>query len=124
MSKTSGLGVRLYAGGYDVNADVSALQALGYEQQLLQVPNFEKSAMERIAGIGDGRMTVNGWFNAAGAHAAWASNSGKLPTADVVVVAGFGTALGDAMVAHAGCPTCSTRPVRAPRSGRRSASRS
>lgn len=97
MAKVNGLGVRLYAGGIDLNADVSALQALGYDQQLLNVPNFEKSAMERLIGLADGKLTVNGWFNAAGAHAQWTVNSGKLPTADVVVLAGFGTALGDAM---------------------------
>lgn len=97
MAKISGLGVRLYAGGIDLNADVSALQGLGYTNQLLEVPNLAVGAMERIVGLTDGKITVNGWFNAAGAHAQWTVNSGKLPTVDVVAVVGFGTALGDAM---------------------------
>ena len=96
MAKTNGLGVRLYGGGYDLNADVSALQGMGYTQQLLDVPSLEKSAMERLPGLADGKLTVNGWFDPASGHAVWTANSGKLPTADVTVIAGLGTARGDA----------------------------
>lgn len=99
MAKINGLGVRLYAAGYDLNTDVSALTNLGYEQELLDVTALADSARSRIVGVADGRVTVNGWFDAASGHAAWTSNTGKLPTADQDVVIGFGTSLGDSMAA-------------------------
>lgn len=96
MAKQSGLGVRLYAAGYDLSGDANALNNMGYSQAMLDVTSLQDSAMARIAGLSDGTVTVNGWFEATGDHAAWTSNSGKLPSADQVVVVGFGTALGDA----------------------------
>jgi hypothetical protein len=96
MAKQSGLGVRLYAAGYDLSGDANALNNMGYSQTMLDVTSLQDSAMARIAGLSDGTVTVNGWFEKTGDHAAWTSNSGKLPSADQVVVVGFGTALGDA----------------------------
>lgn len=97
MAKQNGLAARLFASGYDLSADVSVIQQLGYEQTLLAVPTLAKEAMERVAGVADGRLTVNGWFDPDSAHAVWTANSGKLPTADVIALAGFGAALGDPM---------------------------
>lgn len=95
MAKTSGLGVRLYAAGYDLSGDANALSGMGYSQTLLDVTALQDSAASRIAGLSDGKVTVNGWFDSTTSHAAWASNSGKLPSADQVVIVGLGTALGD-----------------------------
>ena len=84
MAKTSGLGVRLYAAGYDLNTDVNAISGIGSSQELLDVTSLSKSAMERIIGVGDANVSVNGYFDSATgrSHAAWTSNSNKIPTAD------------------------------------------
>ena len=50
MAKTSGLGVRIYANGYDLNTDVNALSGIGSTQTLLDVTPLSKSAAERIIG--------------------------------------------------------------------------
>jgi len=96
MAKQSGLGVRLYAAGYDLSGDANALNNMGYSQAMLDVTALNNDAVARIAGLSDGTVSVNGWFEQSSDHAVWTSNSGKLPTADQIVVVGFGTALGDA----------------------------
>ncbi|MDA1095351.1 MAG: hypothetical protein O3A25_19125 [Acidobacteria bacterium] len=98
MAKVSGLGTRLYAAGYDLSSDVNALAGMGYTQAMLDVTTLDLAAVARIAGISDGTLSVNGWFEQAGQHAAWTSNSGKIPTADQIVIVQLGTALGDAMI--------------------------
>ena len=96
MAKVNGLGVRLYAAGYDLSADVNVVDSIGYTQQLLDVTTLDKEATARIAGLSDSALTVNGWFEQSGDHAAYTSNTGKLPTADQIVFTQMGTALGDA----------------------------
>lgn len=98
MAKTSGLGVRLYVAGYDLNTDVNAISGIGSSQELLDVTPLNKSAHERLIGVGDANVSVNGFFdNAAGrSHAAWTSNSNKIPTADQNVILTMGTSRGDA----------------------------
>ena len=96
MAKVNGLGVRLYAAGYDLSADVNVVDSIGYTQQLLDVTTLDNEATARIAGLSDSALTVNGWFEQTGDHAAYTSNTGKLPTADQIVFTQMGTALGDA----------------------------
>ena len=98
MAKTSGLGVRLYAAGYDLNTDVNAISGIGSSQELLDVTSLSKSAMERIIGVADANVSVNGYFDSATgrSHAAWTSNSNKIPTADQNVIVTMGTSRGDA----------------------------
>lgn len=98
MAKVSGLGVRLYAAGYDLSGDVNALASMGYTQAMLDVTTLDLAATARIAGLSDGAISVNGWFEAAGEHAAWASNSGRIASADQNVIVQLGTSLGDAMI--------------------------
>ncbi len=95
MAKVSGLGVRLYAAGYDLSGDVNMVDTIGYTQQLLDVTTLDVESTGRIAGLSDSSLTVNGWFEAASDHAAYTSNSGAMPTADQVVFVQMGTALGD-----------------------------
>ena len=92
MAKTNGLGVRIYANGYDLNADVNALSGIGQTQTLLDVTPLAKSAMERIIGLRDSVLSVNGYFdNAAGfSHEAFKSIS-----ADSEVIMTDGTSRGD-----------------------------
>jgi len=96
MAKVNGLGVRLYAAGYDLSGDVNVIDSIGYTQQLLDVTTLDKEATARIAGLSDSALTVNGWFEQTGDHAAYTSLTGKLPTADQIVFTQMGTALGDA----------------------------
>ena len=97
MAKINGLGVRLYAAGYDLSADVNAVSNMNMTQELLDITALDTAARKRLIGLGDGTIGVNGWFdNAAGqSHVAWTSNSDKLPTADQAVVVGMGTSRGD-----------------------------
>jgi len=93
MAKTSGLGVRIYANGYDLNTDVNALSGIGSTQTLLDVTPLSKSATERIIGLKDSTLSVNGYFdNATGmAHDAFESIAG-----DSEVIMTMGTSRGDA----------------------------
>ena len=98
MGKVSGLGVRLYAAGYDLSTDVSAIGSIESAQELLDVTALDTSARKRISGMMDGKLSVNGWFDSAAgqSHSAWTSNGGKLPTADQVALVTYGTSRGDA----------------------------
>ena len=98
MAKTSGLGVRLYAAGYDLNTDVNAISGIGSSQELLDVTPLAKSGRSRIIGVADANLSVNGYFDSATgrSHAAWTSNSNKIQTADQNVIVTMGTSRGDA----------------------------
>ena len=56
MAKINGLGVRIYANGYDLNTDVNALSGIGTNQALLDVTNLSVSATERIIGLRDSTL--------------------------------------------------------------------
>lgn len=93
MAKTNGLGVRIYANGYDLNTDVNALSGIGTNQALLDVTNLSVSATERIIGLKDSTLSVNGWFdNAAG----YSHDAFKSITGDSEVIMTMGTSRGDA----------------------------
>lgn len=94
MAKSNGLGVRLYSHGWDLSGDVNVLDAIGYTQELLLTTTLDKAANARIAGSSDGSLTVNGWFEQEGQHAAYL-DSFKMPTTDQIVLVQMGTALGD-----------------------------
>ena len=94
MAKENGLGVRLYSHGYDLSADVNVVDSIGYTQALLDVTTLDKAATTRIAGQSDGSLTVNGWFEQLGQHAAYL-DSFQMPTTDQIVLVQMGTGLGD-----------------------------
>jgi len=96
MAKTNGLGVRLYAAGYDLSTDVSAISNMTMSQNLIDTTTLDKSAKSRIPGVADATLAVNGIFDnsTTSTHSAWTSNSGKLPTGEQVVTLTIGTALG------------------------------
>ena len=48
MAKTSGLNVRIYAEGYDLNTDVNSLSGVGYTQELLDTTALATTARTRI----------------------------------------------------------------------------
>jgi len=100
MAKESGLNVRLYVMGYDLSGDANAVDSMGYTQNLMETTPLNSAAATRIVGLADGALTVNGYFdNATGKiHPTFTSNSGKIPTADQVVLVALGSAVGDASV--------------------------
>jgi hypothetical protein len=63
MSKQSGLGDNLYVAGYDVSGDIGSLTAIGGGPAALQVTGIDKSAVERIGGLRDGRLEFTSYFN-------------------------------------------------------------
>ena len=97
MAQVSGLNVRLYVMGYDLSGDANALDSAGYSQALLDTTPLNTTAMTRITGLADSSLGVNGYFDNASnkIHDVFTSNSGKLPTADQLVLVPFGSAVGD-----------------------------
>ena len=51
MAKVNGLGVRLYAAGYDLSGDVNVVDSIGYTQQLLDVTTLDNEATTRIGDL-------------------------------------------------------------------------
>lgn len=94
MTKTAGLGDRLFVGGYNLSGDVGAVTRIGGGPAPLDVTGIDKSAMERIGGRRDGGIEFTAFFNPAN-NQAHPVLSG-LPTGDVVVTYGRGTTLGNA----------------------------
>jgi len=92
MAKTNGLGVRIYANGHDLNTDVNAISGIGQTQTLLDVTPLAKSAMERIVGLRDAIVSVNGYFDNA---ADFSHDAFKSISADSEVIVTDGTSRGD-----------------------------
>lgn len=92
MSKQSGLGDNLYIAGYDLSGDISALPNIGGGPAVQDVTGIDKSAMQRIGLLRDGRMQMATFFNPAvgQAHPRLAS----LPTTDVILSYFRGTTAG------------------------------
>lgn len=92
MPKQSGLGDRLYVGGYDLSGDVGSLSRVGGGVAPIDVTAINKSAVERIGGSRDGGIEFQAWFNpdVGGAH----DRLSNLPTADQIVTYCRGTAAG------------------------------
>jgi hypothetical protein len=85
MAKQSGLGQRLYVGGYDISGDITELGNIATPMETLNTTGIDKSAMERIFGRKDGALDVTAWFNPENVssiqeHAVYST----LPTTDVV----------------------------------------
>ena len=96
MAKVSGLNVRCYVQGRDISGDANALDGMGYSQQTLDVTPLNTLAMKRITGRSDGSLSINCYFDAGTnlSHSTFTSNSGKLPTANQIVTAPLGSAVG------------------------------
>lgn len=94
MSKQSGLGDRLFVGGYDLSGDIGSLETISGSFATQEVPGINVSAQERIGLHRDGRIVFNAWFNKAAGRAHPVLSA--LPTGDVVVTYLRGTTLGNA----------------------------
>ncbi|MES9522466.1 hypothetical protein [Streptomyces capoamus] len=91
MAKTSGLGDALFLTGNDLSGDITAIGNVGGGPATLDVTSIDKSAMERIGGVRDGRLECTSWFDPATSHPVLSA----LPTTDVQAMYCRGTTLGN-----------------------------
>ncbi|MGW3428882.1 hypothetical protein ACWDHW_13140 [Streptomyces melanosporofaciens] len=92
--KQGGLGDNLYVAGYDLSGDIGSVGNVGGGPAALDVTGIDKSAMERIGGLRDGRLQYTAFFNKATDRAHLRLST--LPTADVIASYFRGTTLGGA----------------------------
>lgn len=93
MPKSSGLGDRLFVGGYDISGDVGSLSRIGGGMTTQDVTGIDKSAFERLGLLRDGAVEYSGFFNDSPTQAHQTLKG--LPTADVPVVYCRGALLGN-----------------------------
>jgi hypothetical protein len=93
MSKTAGLGDGLVVDGIDLSGDTGSAQAIGASRPTTNVTGIDKSAIERLHLLRDGRLDWSSWFNPA-AGAAHEELS-TLPTSDRIVTYLAGRTAGD-----------------------------
>jgi hypothetical protein len=93
VAKASGLGQRLFCGGFNVSGDIGSIDNAASPVATLDVTGIDKSAMERIGGLRDGALDYTAFFNPADdqAHEVFSA----LPTTDVHELYCTGTTLGD-----------------------------
>ncbi len=97
MAKQSGLGQRLYVGGWDISGDVGAIDTCACPRGVLDVTALDKSAQEAILARSDGELSFSAFYNPAGAPAFTAEHGAlsPLPTADVLMLWLMSTIAGD-----------------------------
>lgn len=94
MAKGSGLGDQLYIDGYDLGGSIQTLTRIAGGPAPLDLTAITQSAYERTGAKRDGGLDFVSYFDpAANANHARLST---LPTTDIVVTYGHGTALGNA----------------------------
>lgn len=96
MAKSSGLGMRLYLQGLDMSGDVGAISTMRSSVAVIDVTDITLSAYQRIAGLRDGEITFNVFFNNATGetHDALAA----LPTTDVLCMVLTSTTAGQPVI--------------------------
>ena len=97
MAKSSGIGQRLYVGGYEISGDVGSIDNASSPNALLDVTGIDKSALARIIGLRTGMLSFTAFFNDA-TDAEHDALKG-LPTADVLALWLMGTTRGDVCAA-------------------------
>lgn len=97
MAKSSGIGMKLYLQGRDLSADVGAIATMRSSMAVIDVTPIDSAAHERIAGLRDGEITFNCFFNSATGetHDYLAS----LPTTDVLCLVLTSTTAGQPVIA-------------------------
>lgn len=90
MAKASGLGDNAYVAGYDLSADVIALDRIAGGPAALDCTPINASAMVRLGGLRTGEIAFTSWWDSLVAHVALSS----LPTADVHAMYARGTSIG------------------------------
>lgn len=91
MTKQSGLGDGLVVDGIDLSGDTGSLQAIGGSRPTTNVTGINKSGVERLHLIRDGRIDWSSWFNPDNAH----DELSPLPTTNRIITYLRGQALGN-----------------------------
>lgn len=97
MAKQSGLGDALWISGYDVSGDTQQINEIQGGAAPIDVTGINKSAMERILGVRDGKIDATTFFNPTNGIGQLKSVHERLsllPTTDQIVTYGRGTTLG------------------------------
>ena len=90
MAKQTGLADAFYIDGHDLSGDITSVDTVSATKAVIETPTIGKSAMERLAGLGDGEITFTSWFDD-GTNLLHDAVSG-LPTTDVTAIYCRGTA--------------------------------
>lgn len=90
MAKSTGLGNRLYLGGYDVSGDTQALSKVSGSLKTLDMTDITESAFERQGGESDGEFAMTVYFDKTGAHVPLSA----LPRTDVHLMYATGPTIG------------------------------
>lgn len=93
MSKTSGLGQRLFVSGVDVSGDIGSIDNCASPLATLDATDITQLAMARLAGLKDGALDFTAFFDPA--TGASHDTFSALPTTDVHELYCTGTAIGD-----------------------------
>ena len=88
MPMQGGLNQRLFLDGYNLSGDVGSLGNVSSPRGVIDVTSIDRSAYERLLGLGDGQMEFNAWWNPSTASAVIGEHIalGRLPTANVLAL--------------------------------------
>jgi hypothetical protein len=89
VSKSTGLGQRLYLGGSDLSGDIQSVTATG-GPALLDVTDITQLAHSRLGGVRDGSLSLVSYWDPSVAHPVLSA----LPTTDQLVTYATGTTIG------------------------------
>lgn len=92
MAKQSGLGDRLFIGGYDLSGDIGSIEEIGGGHGVTDMTDITQSAVARAALARDGRMSFTAFHNPAANRAH--DRLSLLPTTDQIATYLRGTAIG------------------------------
>lgn len=92
MTKQGGMGDRLFIAGYDFSGDIGSIGDVGGGPAASEVTGIDKSALERIGVVRDGRINYGAYFNPSTNQEH--KRLSLLPTADVDMMYCRGIALG------------------------------
>jgi hypothetical protein len=100
MAKQSALGANLYLGVYDLSGDVGVIDNISSPRGTLDVTAIDKSAMERILGLRDGKLGFTGFWNTTAGQIFTALSA--MPTTDLLASVGIPSS-GALAVGDVGC---------------------
>ena len=92
MAKGSGLAQRAFVGGYDLSGDVAAITRCASPRPIWEIPGINRSAQERLLGLGDGEISFTTWFNDAALQEHVILKT--LPTADTQIMWAMAATIG------------------------------
>lgn len=90
--KASGLGARLWVGGYDLSGDIGAVDNISSPRGTLDTTGIDKLANERIYGTKDGAIAFTSFFNVDTGQEHPVLSA--LPTSDIQVMYGHRATIG------------------------------